>query len=100
MYLAHWTLASSGVAELGLRAMFGVSCMVGTHSRSERDHEPKWSLVQRPQEEVGPQIIGRVVLSSRGQKAFLGIKTSMLKNQSPENTEVIRREFICEGCWG
>lgn len=54
--------------------------------------------MQRPQE-VSPQIIGQVGISSRGQKAFLGIRTSTLKNQSPENTEVVRGEFICERCW-
>ena len=44
-----------------------------------------------PHGEAGPQIINRVQISMRGQKAFLGIRTACPK---------IRGEFICEGCCG
>lgn len=74
--------------------MFDVNCVLGLHSMTAGDHVLEWP----PRWKLGPQVIGQVGISLRGQKAFLGIRNSMPKYQSPESTKVFRGEVTYEGC--
>lgn len=82
MLLSNWGRTNFGVVELGLRAVFGVSSMLVVHNRTTHDQPLEYSPMVRPCGEAGPQVIGRVGISTREQKAFLDIRNSMPKTQS------------------